>query len=221
LLRWKHPQRGMVSPATFIPLAEESGLILEIGEWVFEEAIANIERWREKFGRIIQVSVNKSPVQFEQPVQGTWAERLASIGLPGSSITVEITEGLLLKESPLVKQRLLEFRNSGIEVSIDDFGTGFSSLSYLKRFDIDYLKVDRSFIKNLTTDESDRALAEAIIVMAHKLGIKTIAEGVETATQRDMLKAFNCDYVQGFFYSPAVPGVQFEVMLANGTKPSA
>ena len=164
--------------------------------------------------------MNKSPVQFEQPVQGTWAERLASIGLPGSSITVEITEGLLLKESHLVKQRLLEFRNSGIEVSIDDFGTGFSSLSYLKRFDIDYLKVDRSFIKNLTTDESDRALAEAIIVMAHKLGIKTIAEGVETVTQRDMLKAFNCDYVQGFFYSPAVPAVQFEVMLANGKKPA-
>lgn len=213
LLRWRHPHRGMVSPAAFIPLAEESGLILEIGEWVFEETIANIDRWREKFGRIIQMSVNMSPVQFEQPAKGVWSERLAARGLPGSSITVEITEGLLLKEAPMVKQRLLEFRNSGIEVSIDDFGTGFSSLSYLKRFDIDYLKVDRSFIKNLTTDESDRALTEAIIVMAHKLGIKTIAEGVETATQRDMLKQFNCDYVQGYFYAPAVPAARFEEML--------
>ena len=213
LLRWKHPQRGMVSPAAFIPLAEESGLILEIGEWVFDESVANIDRWRDKFGHIIQVSVNKSPVQFEQPAQTAWSAKLASLGLPGSSITVEITEGLLLKEAPIVKQRLLEFRNSGIEVSIDDFGTGFSSLSYLKQFDIDYLKVDRSFIKNLTADESDRALTEAIIVMAHKLGIKTIAEGVETAEQRDMLMEFNCDYVQGFFYSPAVPAGQFEKML--------
>jgi diguanylate cyclase (GGDEF)-like protein/PAS domain S-box-containing protein len=215
LLRWQHPQRGMIGPATFIPLAEESGLILEIGEWVFDETIANIDRWREQFGHIIQVSVNKSPVQFEQPAHTAWSAKLASRGLPGNSITVEITEGLLLKDAPTVKQHLLEFRNSGIEVSIDDFGTGFSSLSYIKRFDIDYLKVDRSFIKNLTTDESDRALTEAIIVMAHKLGIKTIAEGVETATQRDLLMEFNCDFVQGFYYSPAVPAAQFERMLED------
>ena len=216
LLRWRHPQRGMVDPGAFIPLAEESGLILEIGEWVFDEAVAGIDRWRERFGRIIQVSVNKSPVQFEQPVRTAWAAKLASRGLPGSSITVEITEGLLLKDAPTVKERLLEFRNSGIEVSIDDFGTGFSSLSYLKQFDIDYLKVDRSFIKNLTTDESGRALTEAIIVMAHKLGIKTIAEGVETAAQRDLLREFDCDYVQGYLYSPAVPAERFEEMLEDG-----
>lgn len=215
LLRWRHPQRGMVSPADFIPLAEESGLILEIGQWVFEQTIARIAHWRKRFERIIQVSVNKSPVQFEQSTNTVWVEKLSSLGLPGNCVTVEITEGLLLKESEAVKQRLLEFRNSGIEVSIDDFGTGFSSLSYLKRFDIDYLKVDRSFIKNLTSDDSDRALTEAIIVMAHKLGIKTIAEGVETATQRDMLKEFNCDYVQGFFYSPAVTAERFEEMLAE------
>jgi EAL domain-containing protein (putative c-di-GMP-specific phosphodiesterase class I) len=176
--------------------------------------LARIADWRERFGYIIQVSVNKSPLQFEQPSKVAWGERLSSLGLPGSSITVEITEGLLLRDLLLVKQRLLEFRNSGIEVSIDDFGTGFSSLSYLKRFDIDYVKVDRSFIKNLTNDDSDRALTEAIIVMADKLGIKTIAEGVETATQLDMLRQFNCDFVQGFLYSPAVPAHQFEAILA-------
>lgn len=213
LLRWKHPRRGMVGPATFIPLAEESGLILEIGEWVFSQANACVARWRKQFDRIIQVSVNKSPIQFEYPVQKEWSDILASMDLPGNSITVEITEGVLLKESPRVKQRLLEFRNSGIEVSIDDFGTGFSSLSYLKQFDIDYLKIDRSFIKHLTGSESDKALAEAIIVMAHKLDIETIAEGVETEEQRDLLMSFGCDYAQGFLYSPAVPADEFEKMI--------
>ncbi len=214
LLRWRHPDRGMISPAIFIPLAEESGLIHEIGEWVFEQSINCIERWRKQTGRIVPVSVNKSPVQFENTAEfSTWPDKLASLGLPGNSITVEITEGLLLKESPKIKQRLLEFRNSGIEVSIDDFGTGFSALSYLKQFDIDYLKIDISFIRNLTENESDKALTEAIIVMAHKLGIQTIAEGVETAEQRDMLVSFGCDYVQGFLYSPAVPADEFRKML--------
>lgn len=213
LLRWKHPQRGMISPATFIPLAEESRLILEIGEWVFRQASASVERWRRRYGRTIQVSVNKSPVQFMHPAPMAWADILLSLGLPGNSVTVEITEGLLLKDSSKVKQRLLEFRNSGIEVSIDDFGTGFSSLSYLKQFDIDYLKIDRSFISDLAVDPGDKALTEAIIVMAHKLDIETIAEGVETEEQRDMLAAFGCDYVQGFLYSPAVSAEEFEKML--------
>jgi diguanylate cyclase (GGDEF)-like protein len=217
LLRWKHPQRGMISPAIFIPLAESSGLIHEIGEWVFNEAIACVNRWRDQFGRIIQVSVNKSPIQFERSNKATWPEMLTNLGLPGNSITVEITEGLLLKESGKAKQQLLEFKNSGIEVSIDDFGTGFSALSYLKRFDIDYLKLDRSFVKDMVVNEDDRILSEAIIVMAHKLGIKTIAEGVETEGQLTLLKSFGCDYVQGFLYSPAVPAAEFEKMIAGKT----
>ncbi len=217
LLRWKHPERGLVRPDLFIPLAEESGLIYEIGDWVFQQAIAGVERWRKQFGRIVSVCVNKSPVQFEYPSQKlTWPIMLTSLGLPGNSITVEITEGSLLKASAKTAQRLLEFRNQGIEVSIDDFGTGFSSLSYLKQFDIDYLKIDRSFISNITDDESDKVLTEAIIVMAHKLGIKTIAEGVEQELQRDMLIAFGCDYAQGFLYSPAVPAEEFERMLEKG-----
>jgi diguanylate cyclase (GGDEF)-like protein len=215
LLRWKHPTRSMVSPVIFIPLAEESGLILEIGEWVFQEVITRIEHWLIKFGRIIQVSVNVSPIQFEKTVRHMWMERLANSRLPAGSITVEITEGLLIKDVPYVKQRLIEFWDRGIEVSIDDFGTGFSALSYLKQFDIDYLKIDRSFVSNLIDNECDKALTEAIIMMAHKLGIKTIAEGVETEAQRNLLVAFGCDYVQGYFYSRPVPTEEFERLLAK------
>ncbi|MBI5918417.1 MAG: EAL domain-containing protein [Nitrosomonadales bacterium] len=214
LLRWKHQGRGMISPDLFIPLAEESGLILEIGDWVFRQSIASVQRWRDKFGSLVPISVNKSPVQFsEESVGKEWMEALSSRGLPGNSIAVEITEGLLLKDIGKVRQRLMSFQNQGIEVSIDDFGTGFSSLSYLNQFDINYLKIDRSFISSLTERESDQALVEAIIVMAHKLGIKTIAEGVETAQQRDLLIAFGCDYAQGFFYSRAVSIGDFESLL--------
>lgn len=214
LLRWKHPTRGIISPSIFIPLAEESGLIHEIGNWVFEESVASLDKWHRQFGQIIQVSVNKSPVQFEHSLHNsTLSNKLTKLGLPGNSITVEITEGLLLKDSPKIQQQLIEYHNSGIEVSIDDFGTGFSALSYLKKFDIDYLKIDRSFISKLTEDKSDEVLTGAIIVMAHKLGIQTIAEGVETTAQRDMLASFGCDYVQGFLYSPPVPVKEFEKML--------
>ena len=215
LLRWQHPMLGMVSPATFIPLAEESGLIHEIGEWVLHESIQSVERWFKQFGRIIQVSVNKSPMQFEREAEFTWADALDSLRLPGNSVTVEITEGLLLKESPKIRQQLLGLKNSGIEVSIDDFGTGFSALSYLKKFDIDYLKIDRSFVSDLESEKNDMALTEAIIVMAHKLGIKTIAEGVETEGQFRLLKSFGCDYAQGFLFSPAVPAVEFEKLIAR------
>ena len=209
MLRWDHPQRGMISPDTFIPLAEESGLIIAIGELVFKQTIANIKWWHSQLGYIIQVSVNVSPIQFSALRKNQWSDSLTQLGLPGNSINMEITEGLLLKDAPSIKERLLEFRNSGVEVSIDDFGTGFSSLSYLKKFDIDYLKIDKSFISHLIDNGTDRALVEAIIVMAHKLDIKTIAEGVETKEQQDLLIDFGCDYKQGFLYSPAISAEDF------------
>lgn len=218
LLRWKHPQLGMISPATFIPLAEESGLIQEIGEWVFDKVLAHIQQWHKQFGYTIQVSVNKSPVQFKQVNKQLWSEKLTRLGLPGNCINVEITEGLLLKDTLDVKDCLLEFRNNGIEVSIDDFGTGFSSLSYLKAFDIDYLKIDRSFISNLTNNTTDHALVEAIIAMAHKLDIKTIAEGVETQEQQDLLIELGCDYVQGYFYSLPISAKEFEKLINQQRK---
>ncbi|MEK6736480.1 MAG: EAL domain-containing protein [Pseudomonadota bacterium] len=215
MLRWKHPERGIIEPSIFIPLAEESGLIQEIGEWVFEQVCFNIKQWQKEFGYIIQISVNVSPIQFKYFNKHSWSDRLSQLGLPGNSINVEITEGLLLKDVANVKDRLLEYRNAGIEVSIDDFGTGFSSLSYLKKFDIDYLKIDRSFISNLINNDTDRALVEAIVVMAHKLDINTIAEGVETKEQQDLLIQFGCDYVQGFYYSSAIPVEEFNNLIKN------
>ncbi|MFN2120613.1 MAG: EAL domain-containing protein, partial [Anaerolineales bacterium] len=162
------------------------------------------------------VSVNKSPLQFEKTIEPSWSDQLVALGLPGNSIIVEITEGSLLSKSKRIKQRLLEFRNTGIEVSIDDFGTGFSALSYLHQFDIDYLKIDRSFIADLTENTSNAALIEAIIVMAHKLGIKAIAEGVEAAGQRDLLRQFGCDYAQGYLYARPLPSHEFERLIAAG-----
>jgi diguanylate cyclase (GGDEF)-like protein/PAS domain S-box-containing protein len=213
LLRWNHPIYGTVSPARFIPLAEESGLILEIGDWVFQEAIASIGRWRDRFGSVVEVSVNNSPLQFEQPGQCRWMERFLRTGLPRNSITVEITEGVLVKDSEQVRGCLKRLHDTGVKVSIDDFGTGFSALAYLKHFDVDYLKIDKSFIDHLTEDDSDKALTEAIIDMAHKLGIEAIAEGVETSAQRDMLAVFGCDYIQGYLYSRPVPREIFELLL--------
>ncbi|WP_172592308.1 sensor domain-containing protein [Nitrosomonas supralitoralis] len=213
LLRWKHPQRGMINPASFIPLAEESGLIHEIGDWVFDQVIVHIQKWHEQFGHIIQVSVNKSPAQFKHANKQLWSEKLTRLKLPGNCINVEITEGLLLKDTAEIKDCLLEFHNNGIDVSIDDFGTGFSSLSYLKAFDIDYLKIDRSFISNLTKNTTDPALVEAIILMAQKLNIKTIAEGVETREQQDLLIELGCDYAQGHFYSLPLPENEFEKLI--------
>ncbi len=202
LLRWRHPERGMIPPATFIPLAEESGIIHEIGRWVLEQSAAASKRWRERYGLRIQISVNRSPVQFEL------FEPCAC-----EDITIEITEGLLLGKSEKVKKALHALHESGMEISIDDFGTGFSSLSYLKQFEIDYLKIDRSFIQDLEEDESDQALTEAIILMAHKLNLKTIAEGVEKPGQHDRLLHYVCDLAQGFLYSPAVAEKEFESIL--------
>ncbi len=217
LVRWDHPKRGMVSPAVFIPLAEESGLILEVGEAVFKRAIELIYQCSECWNKHVQISVNMSPLQFKFMSKFSWLNELEQFGLPGNCINVEITESLLLKDSSVVQEHLLEFRNNGIEVSIDDFGTGFSSLSYLKKFDIDYLKIDRTFINQLMDNETDRTLVEAIIVMAHKLNIKTIAEGVETRAQEELLKHLGCDYAQGFLYSQPVKRQVFEKLLLENT----
>ena len=215
LIRWQHPTRGMVNPADFIPIAEETGMIVEIGDWVFREAARQVAYWQKFIHPNFQVSVNKSPVQFQSKVitYTHWFNYLKELGLAGDSIVVEITEGLLLDADPLVSEKLLAFRDAGMQVSLDDFGTGYSSLSYLKKFDIDYIKIDQSFTRNLQPNSDDMALCEAIIVMAHKLGIKVIAEGIETAEQRDLLTAAGCNYGQGYFYSKPVPSAEFEGLL--------
>ncbi len=215
LIRWNHPERGLVSPAQFIPLAEETGLILEIGDWVFYESMRCAKRWRTLYNPVFQVSVNKSPIQFykDGDEHAVWLAHLRDIDMPGEGLVIEITEGLLLDSNTSINGALLTLRNADIQVSIDDFGTGYSSLSYLKKFDIDYLKIDQSFVRHLEIDHNDLVLCEAIIVMAHKLGIKVVAEGVETERQRDMLAAAECDYAQGYLYSKPIPADEFEELL--------
>jgi diguanylate cyclase (GGDEF)-like protein/PAS domain S-box-containing protein len=230
LLRWQHPERGMVDPMEFIPVAEETGLIIDIGDWVFKEAARWIKHWNTQFTDNLQISVNKSPAEFAgrqvsvnvSPGQfkvsssvftDKWLHELKKLGLTGKSIVVEITEGLLLNTEADILKKLLKLRDAGIQVAIDDFGTGYSSLAYLKKFDIDYLKIDQTFVHNLETDTNNAALTEAIIVMAHKLGLKVIAEGVETEGQLKLLADVGCDYAQGYLFSEPVPPEEFEKLL--------
>jgi diguanylate cyclase (GGDEF)-like protein/PAS domain S-box-containing protein len=214
LLRWKHPSRGDIPPCDFIPIAEEYGLIDEIGDWVFKEAVQCSRRWSQRLGRGFQISVNKSPAQFaSSSAAERWPEHLNEASLGGSCMAVEITEGLLLNANPDIAERLAKYRSAGIEVAIDDFGTGYSSLSYLRKFAVDYLKIDRSFVQNIDADSEDRVIVETIILMAHKLGFKVIAEGVETEAQRAFLVQMHCDFAQGYLFSPAVPPDAFERLI--------
>ncbi|MFA5372378.1 MAG: EAL domain-containing protein [Sideroxydans sp.] len=218
LVRWQHPKRGLVSPALFIPLAEETGLIIEIGEWVFREAARQVKRWQALYNDKFQVSVNVSPVQFGCTagcIGSEWLSYLQELDVPGQGMVIEITESLLLDADPEIARKLAEFRDAGLQTAIDDFGTGYSSLSYLKKFDIDYLKIDQSFVRDLATDHNDRALSEAIIVMAHKLGLKVIAEGVETEEQCNLLSVAGCDYGQGYLFSRPMPAEELEALLKN------
>lgn len=216
LIRWQHPTKGLVSPADFIPIAERTGLINEIGNWVFVEALTQVTAWRQTIDPNFQISVNKSPVQIYNVADKSkdnflnWATYISEHNLPGDCIAVEITEGLLLDSNDAVHNHLLEFRDAGIQVALDDFGTGYSSLSYLKKFDIDYIKIDQSFVQNIESDSDDMVLCQAIIVMAHKLKLKVIAEGIETQEQLDLLKFAGCDFGQGYFFSKPILPEEFE-----------
>jgi diguanylate cyclase (GGDEF)-like protein/PAS domain S-box-containing protein len=218
LIRWQHPTQGLINPAEFIPIAEETGLIIEIGDWVFRQAARQALRWRAKHHPKFQISVNVSPVQLQNggiTTNGAWLDHLQKIHLPGQGIVVEITEGMLLDIDGMVTDQLLAFRDAGIRVSLDDFGTGYSSLSYLKKLDIDYLKIDQSFVRNLEPNSDDMALCEAIIAMAHKLGLKVVAEGVETEGQRGLLATAGCNYAQGYLFSKPVTVEEFEQLLEH------
>ena len=201
LIRWQHPQRGLVSPTAFVSLAEDTGLIGPIGEWAFHAACKQVSEWRE--GKIagLNLSVNLSS---RQRGLGFTAEKLAAIldntGLPAESLTLEITENLLMEGSTKSVRWLVGFRKLGVRLAIDDFGTGYSSLSYLKRFPINALKVDRSFIHDLPGDKGDESLIAAIVAMADSLGIEVVAEGVENDAQRECIKKIGCDYMQGYLF---------------------
>lgn len=214
LIRWQHPTRGLINPAEFIPIAEETEMILEIGDWVFHDAARQVARWRISHHAAFQISINVSPVQIHNMTHiHSWFDCLQKLDLPGQSIVVEITEGLLLDAGSGVTEQLQEFHQAGMAVSLDDFGTGYSSLSYLKKFNIDNIKIDQSFVRNLAPDSDDMVLCEAMIAMAHKLGMKVIAEGVETSEQCNLLAAAGCDFGQGYLFSRPVSVEGFEGLL--------
>ncbi|MFA7668312.1 MAG: EAL domain-containing protein [Burkholderiaceae bacterium] len=215
LLRWRHPRRGLVAPMEFIPAAEDSGLIVPLGDWILREAAMLAARWRAQSSADFQVSVNVSPVQFaaEGLDPAGWIACMERHGLPGSAVLVEITERLLLEVDGESKNKLLAFRDAGVQVALDDFGTGYSSLSYLKRFDIDFIKIDQLFVRNIAPDNDDLVLCQAIIVMAHRLGLKVVAEGVSTLAQHQLLLQAGCDYAQGYLYSRPVPAESFDLLL--------
>ncbi len=217
LIRWQHPLKGNISPAQFIPIAEEIGLIHEIGDWVFKKAAQQAKKMHEIGNRSFQISVNKSPVQFHTKSNKSydWTKYLESLGLKGDNVVIEITEGLLLDASDVTSKTLIDYRDAGIAVSLDDFGTGYSSLAYLKKFDIDFIKIDQSFVRSLAPNSGDMALCEAMIVMAHKLGIMVIAEGIETEEQRQLLAAASCDFGQGYLFSKPVPANELETLLGK------
>jgi diguanylate cyclase (GGDEF)-like protein/PAS domain S-box-containing protein len=214
LARWNHHELGMIPSSEFIPVAETSGLMHWIGELVFEQAVRVAKTWNDRTksppDEPKRISVNISPRQFfHRNGVSNWVRHLQDQGVGGQLITVEITEGLLLEDRSEVLEQLNLLRDMGITISLDDFGTGYSALSYLKKFDIDYLKIDRSFICNIVDDPKDRAIVEAIIIMAKRLGFKLVAEGVETRSQAAMLGAVDCDMAQGYWYAKPMPESEF------------
>ncbi|MDT8993004.1 EAL domain-containing protein [Curvibacter sp. APW13] len=223
LIRWQHPAHGLVSPAEFIPVAESSGLIVEIGQWVFEQAVGQVQRWRAHLAPEFQISINKSPVQFLRPAPTCmeWGATMQAMELPGCALVIEITESLLLEQDNGVAEQLLSLVDAGIQISLDDFGTGYSSLSYLQRFDIDFIKIDQSFVRHLVRDSTDLALCKAIIAMAHALDIQVVAEGVETVEHFALLREAGCDYAQGYFFSRPMPAADFETWVRDYRPPSA
>ncbi|MFT4241571.1 MAG: EAL domain-containing protein [Acidovorax sp.] len=215
LLRWRHPRDGFVSPAHFIPLAEETGLILPLGEWVLRAACEQLARWAQDplLGRL-SLAVNVSPRQFHQ--SGFVAQVLAALavtGADGRSLKLELTEGLLLADVEDTIQKMGQLRGYGVGFSLDDFGTGYSSLAYLKRLPLDQLKIDQSFVRDVLTDPNDAAIARTVVALGTSLGLRVIAEGVETEAQREFLERHQCHAWQGYLFSPPVPAAEFEELV--------
>ncbi|MEY4752529.1 MAG: hypothetical protein RJA44_204, partial [Pseudomonadota bacterium] len=216
LLRWQHPQRGLVPPGQFIPLAEEAGLIGEIGTWVLHEALRQTAAWQAEGLPIVPVAVNLSVRQFRDPALCVQIEQaLQQSGLPAHLLELELTESVALQDSEQATSTIAALKQLGVTLSIDDFGTGYSSLSYLKRFALDRLKIDQSFVRGLNHDPKDEAIVATIITLAHSLGLRTLAEGVETAAQAEMLRRSGCDELQGYLHGRPMPPEQLAERLAQ------
>ena len=210
LLRWRHPELGLVPPSRFIPIAEQSGLIIEIGAWVLAEACRQMQLWRSMGLADLTISVNVSSLQFQREVIETdVVNALDASGLPASALELELTESLLIQDSSMISALLRRLRGRGVSLSIDDFGIGYSNLGYLKRFEVSRLKIDQSFIRRLTDDKHDEAIVRAIIQMTTSLGLVTIAEGVESESTLARLIELGCHQGQGLHWAPAMPSGEF------------
>ena len=220
LLRWYHPQRGMVGPAEFIPLAEECGLIHALGDWVFEQAVAQARRWSGLAGGEVKMALNLSPLQLLRAHVRRlgWGEQLALSGLRGDNFVIEIPENLLHDSSQVVKDQLKVFQDAGTGVSVDHVGAGCTTFMELKKRQVDYFKIERSTIQNLAPGSDELALARAVVVMAHQLSLSVIAEGVETRQQHRLLCELGCDFAQGYFYAKPMAAEGIELLLAQGAQ---
>ncbi|NLC71201.1 MAG: EAL domain-containing protein [Desulfuromonadaceae bacterium] len=218
LLRWHHPDQGLIAPARFIPVAEDTGMIIPIGRWVIGEACRQLRCWRQAGYGDLVVSVNLSTVQlFDEGFSAKVEEEMSRHGVEGGSLAFELTESVFMKDQDILREKILKLKSCGVEFYLDDFGTGYSSLSYLKRFEVDKLKIDKSFIRDINYNPDDLILVTTMIKMAHSLGIKVIAEGVETREQFGLLARHRCDHYQGFLCTKALPCLEFNSFLDKGT----
>ncbi|MCW8948515.1 MAG: EAL domain-containing protein, partial [Sedimenticola sp.] len=219
LLRWHHPNKGMIPPDCFIPLAEETGLILPIGEWVLEQACLQAKHFQENGFPDLIVAVNVSVRQLEgQDMTSMIRRLLQQTGIPAGSLEIEITESVMMEDPERMIESLIDLKRLGIRLALDDFGTGHSSLSYLQRFPFDKLKIDRAFIRNITESSDDAAIAMTIGAMAKSLKLEVIAEGVETEEQMNFLKKCGCNEIQGYLISRPIPAIEFRQLLEKQHK---
>ncbi|MEG4800714.1 EAL domain-containing response regulator [Microcoleus sp. ARI1-B5] len=217
LVRWLHPEKGLISPAQFIPDAEETGFIVQLGEWVLQTACRQMRVWQNAGFSELRVAVNLSPRQFYQAdLSSRVAEILGEIGLEPSCLELELTESMMVEDAESAIATLQQLKDLGVSISIDDFGTGYSSLSYLTQYPFDVLKIDRCFISNITDGCTNAAIVKAIIEMAHSLCLEVIAEGVETEAEKDFLWRYECDAMQGYLFSPPLSAADFEQLLVEG-----
>lgn len=215
LIRWMHKEKGIIFPDEFIPIAEETGLISKIGEWVLGEACSQLKKWQSIDLGLLKVSVNLSAQQFlKSDITEVIKNILSKTGLEPKYLELEITESMTMEVNYAIR-KLRELRQLGVSISIDDFGTGYSSLNYLKKFPVNYLKVDKSFVRDIMHDKSDANIVSTIISMAHNMGLEVIAEGVEDKQQLRFLKLRNCDFVQGYYFSRPIPAEFFEKEFNN------
>jgi EAL domain-containing protein (putative c-di-GMP-specific phosphodiesterase class I) len=217
LARWTHPTRGSVPPAEFVPVAEDCGLVVPIGAWVLREACRQAQAWMDAGLPVTTMAVNISALEFrDENFLGNLFAMLSETGFDPRSLTLELTEGVLMKHADTAASILQTLRERGVQVAIDDFGTGYSSLSYLRRFPVDELKIDQTFVRRITTHANDAPIVTAILALARSLKLRVVAEGVETREELVFLRAHQCDEAQGYYFSRPVPPDEFAKLLRTG-----